>query len=195
MKVWITRQASDTVFMGGLREVLLWIDEPTFNHRCPVLEAELYDPATNTYVEEIYREEGWLSISGSLRAKDFLKQDEEINRRVWEEICNSLISWECPDPMEVNSVEELDSPLLRADYELHCSTPWKRFLLEIDLKNETVELVSPLVCYEDGVRARGLPLRKSVTVATSFLAGDLNRPYLASNKSLSHLELREDRVM
>lgn len=195
MKVWITRQASDTVFMGGLREVLLWIDEPSFDHRCPVLEAELFDPVTNTYVAEIYREEGWQSIAGCLRAKDFLKQNEEINRRVWEEILNSLISWECPDPMTLKTVEDLDSPLLRADYELSCEIPWKRFLLEIDLKSETVSLIKPLVCYEDGERARGIPLRKSVTVSSSYLAGDLNRPYLRSDKSLSHLELKEDRVM
>lgn len=195
MKVWITRQASDAVFMGGLRDILLWIDEPSFDHRCQVLEAELFDPARNTYVMEIYREEGWLSRAGSLPAREFLTQNEDIKFRVWEEICNSLISWECPDPMAVKSLDDLDSPLLRQNYELSCAIPWKRFLLEIDLKSETVSLIKPLVCYEDGERARGIPLRKSVTVSSSYLAGDLNRPYLRSDKSLSHLELKEDRVM
>jgi hypothetical protein len=190
MKVWITRSASDTVFMGGLREVLLWVDEPFFDHRPRILEAELFDPATSAYVMEIYREEGWNSLTGSIPAKEFLKQDEAIRNRVWEEIRRSMISWECLDPIGY----EQGSPLLRKDYEFYCETHWKRFLLEIDLKSETVKLISPMVCYKDNERARGLPLRRPTAISSYFLGADLNRPYHTSDKSLKHLEVRIDRI-
>jgi hypothetical protein len=190
MKVWITRPASDAVFMGGLRDVLLWIDEPHFSHCCRVLEAELFDPGTNTCVMGVYREDGWGSIAGSLKAKEFLSQNETVQQMVWKEICDSMISWECPDPMEYNT----DSPLLRPNYEKSCSTNWKRFLLEVDLKNETVERISPMVCYLEGERSRGLPLRESTAISSSYLDGDFARPYFYNDRSLAHLEVRTEHI-
>jgi hypothetical protein len=178
------------VFKDGLGDVSLWVDEPYFDHVPRILEAELFDPATKSYVMGIYREDGWISMTNPVRAKVFLEQDEGIRNRVWEEISNSLISWECPVPM----AHQQDSALLRNDYELSCETHWKRFLLEIDLKKETVELIAPLVCYQGDERIRGLALRESTALSSLFLDCDLARPYLTSDHSLKHLEINTNRI-
>jgi hypothetical protein len=147
MKVWITRPDSAEYHAGGLRSVRVWVDEPVFDQRAVIKAFDLYDPVAKRYGPEVYREAGWVSKSGSCKAKHFLRQDERVLMLVQHKIYESLIPH------------------------------WKRFLLELDLKAETVTLVKPSVFLRDGDPAGDHPITVETGTASLFEDGDLARPY------------------
>lgn len=191
MKVWITRPRCDEVFMGGLRNVLLWVDKPYFDQRPIIEEYELYDPDTKEYGPGVWREGGWTSTAGAVRAKPFLKQSEAVKERVWELIRESLVSDELELPV-VTAFESGDI-LLDIRYEAKCAVSWKRFLLEIDLATEEVSRVQVRVLMSGDVDGVDLPLTPEIASTSHFLDEDLNRPFSLKGRP-GKFELRDDRI-
>lgn len=191
MKVWITRPTCDEVFTGGFRKVLLWVDKPCFDQRPYTEEYELFDPEEDKYVASVWRELGWTSVAGSVPAKPFLKQSEEILDQVWQMIRHSVSS-DLPGGGDVSDFNNSEV-FLDARHEARCAIHWKRFLLEIDLKNETVSYADVMVGMEEGSRTLNLPLSPELATTSHFLNEDINQPFdLYAYRG--PLELKSDRI-
>ena len=191
MKVWITRPQCDEVFMGGLRNVLLWVDKPRFDQTPVTEEYELFDPEQEKYLYSIWRQSGWISLAGSVKAKPFLKQNEEVLDKVWELICESVRSDQVASS-DVTDIRDAEV-FLDGNHEAICATNWKRFLLEIDLRNESVEQVDVEVIMPGSRAVLNLPLTPELAVATHFINEDISKPFDWS-APLGRLELKSDRV-
>lgn len=191
MKVWITRPQCDEVFMGGLRKVMLWVDKPRFDQRPFTEEYELYDRDTETYGSVVWRESGWVSVAGSVRAKPFLKQNKDVLDAVWAMIRKSLASEQLSGD-EVTNIEAADT-FLDCRYEAKCTIHWKRFLLEIDLKNETVEQADVMVIMPGDAGGLNFPLAPELAITSHFLDEDINKPF-SLHDNLGRLELKSDRI-
>lgn len=183
MRVWITRPKSSEVYLGGLRSVLLWIEEPRYDHRMLNDGGCLIDRDTSDILHYIYKEKGWWSQTGSLKAKIFLKQDKEVLKKVWNKIYESLIPNDIDDTSLTYSLNEKEYDELHhnPNYEMICTLNWKRFLLEIDLSENTVKLVQPLVIPYNGESERNIPLTDFNHVFDSFLDEDENKPFIYEN--------------
>ena len=192
MKVWITRPKCDEVYMGGFRYVMVWVEKPVFDQRPCILDFELYDPVADKYVAGIYRERGWWSQSGGVQAKRFLKQDLDIREKVWAKIYESVVPADCPDPLNKEFSEDEYRKLLDVSHEAICSTHWKRFLLEIDIRASTVELIAPKVIMGDSSEVVGFDVPASVATSSHFIDEDLERPY--RHEDFSNLEHCVERI-
>lgn len=180
MRVWITRPKSSEVYLGGLRSVLLWIEEPRYDHRMLNEGGCLIDRNTSDILHYIYKEKGWWSQTGSLKAKKFLKQDKEVLKKVWDKIYESLIPNYIDDTSLTYSLNEKEYDELHhnPNYEIICTLNWKRFLLEIDLFENTVKLVKPIIIPYSGVSERNIPLTDFNLVSDSFLDENENKPFI-----------------
>lgn len=191
MKVWITRPECDEVYMGGLRNVLVWVAKPFFDQR-PIKEIyELYHVATQAYGSTVWMEGGWTSSVVGVRAKPFLKQNEAVMDRVWDMIRESLVSGKIA-PDDVTDIRSADI-LLDTRYEAKCAVHWKRFLLEIDLLTEVVSHTSVRVVMPEGDEGIDLPLTEGVSTTSYFLDEDLSKPFQMAD-GVAGFELRNDRI-
>jgi len=177
MKVWITRPDSIRYHWSGLRHVRVWIEQPVFDQRAIIKQFDLYNEDTKLWGPEIYGEAGWVSRTGSLKAKPFLKQDRRIKGLVLDKIYESLIPSSWPDPINAEMSEQEYDRLLEPMYELECMTHWKRFLLELDLKAETVTRIEPKVKWCEGEDAGAYPITQATGSSSLFTDGDLTKPY------------------
>ena len=180
MRVWITRPTSSEVYLGGLRSVLLWIEEPRYDHRLLTDGGCLIDINSSEILHRIYRENGWWSKTGSLKAKIFLKQDKKVLKKVWDKIYESLIPEYIKDTTLTYSLNEKEYDDLHhnPNYEMISTLNWKRFLLEIDLSSNIVKIVEPLVInYNDKIE-KNIELTEFNKVSDAFLDEDPKKPFI-----------------
>lgn len=177
MKVWITRPYCVEVCMGGLRSVDVWVEKPFFDQRPMTHDFDLYCLDTKKHFAEVYQEQGWYTPSGRCRAKRFLKQDEAILRQVWALIQHSLApvdnAYQDAHPPSPDEYDHLMDPA----YEMKCRIHWKRFLLELDLRNETVKVVEAEVLLNDGEPRGNYPITQETGTASLFLDEDIAKPF------------------
>lgn len=178
MKIWITRPVSSQVYSGGMRFAQLWIERPRFDHRPYTYQFDIKD-RKGTYIDSVYRELGWTTQSGSLRAKPLLKQDPLLYRKVWNHIYASCVPRTYDHPLKVELPREEYRLLLESDYELKCWTHYKRFLLEVDLISRDVQLVHPEIVIDGPLIVRDFPLTSMTGVTELYLGEDMGRPYIA----------------
>lgn len=169
----------------------MWVDKPRFDQRPWTEEFELYDPDQDNYLSTVWRQNGWISVAGSVRAKPFLKQNEQILDQVWAMICDSVRSDQVPNS-DVTDFEASEV-FLDTRYEAICAINWKRFLLEIDLKDETVSLADVEVLMPDSDGTMNLPLTPELAVATHFYNEDISQPF-DWYAPLGRLETKSDRI-
>lgn len=177
MKVWFTRPSSDEIFMGGLRSVNVWVDKPMFVHSASKPEFELFETETQEYKATIYRELGWCSDAGDVKAKPFLKQNKDIMARVWSAIYESTLPLGCTDPKRMAMDFGECQDMLDFDYELRCRTHWKRFLLELDLSSGDLKVVVPRVIWTSGVEIDSMTVPMDAALTCLFYDEDLHRPF------------------
>lgn len=177
MKVWITRPDCREYYLGGWRSVRVWLEKPFFDQRALRVAFQLHNPDTGVDGPYVHEESGWMSETGGRRAKPFLKQDPDLMEKVRLRIYESLVPADSVDPLTKSMNEEEYDRLLNISYEMECVTHWKRFLLEVDLKADTAELVEAEVKMYEREDRGDYPV--SVTIGTSslFLDGDLSKPY------------------
>ncbi|MDT8925474.1 hypothetical protein RBE51_22070 [Pseudomonas taiwanensis] len=177
MKVWITRPYCVELCMGGLRSVDVWVEKPFFDQRPLTYDFDLYCSDTNTHFAEVYQEQGWYTPSGSCRAKRFLKQDESILQQVWALIQDSLApldsAYQNAQPPTYGEYDHLLDPT----YEMKCRIHWKRFLLELDLRKETVRVVQAEVLLVDGQPRGNYPITPETGTTSLFLDEDIAKPF------------------
>lgn len=181
MKVWITRPDCVEYYSGGWRRVQIWLEKPFFDQRALKAAYALYNPDTGIEGPWVYREEGWQSETGGRRAKPFLKQNPDLMEKVRLRIYESLVPADSEDPLTKSMSEEEYDRLVDISYEMECVTHWKRFLLEVDLKAETAELVEPEVKMYEEERRSFYPVTDSTGLSSLFLEADLARPYFSQD--------------
>lgn len=147
--VYMTRPEAYEVFMGGKRDIRMWVQEPAYSH------------ASRSYEvvgKQRYVDRGWHAphTSGVL-ARDLLKQDKELLEAVWKEIFWSIL----PQGMTYEDGYEWADTITKPDpefpvtnyhlltddkeWEGKCNVCHKRFLLKVDLRSNQVERVIPHV--------------------------------------------------
>lgn len=178
MKIWITRPISSQVHSGGMRFAQLWIERPRYDHRPYTYQFDIRDCKGN-FVASVYRELGWTTQSGSLRAKPLLKQDPLLYKKVWNNIYASCVPRTYNYPLKVELTREEHSRLTESDYELHCWTHYKRFLLEVDLISRDVHLVHPEIVIDGPLIIKDFPLTSMTGLTELYLGEDMGRPYFA----------------
>lgn len=191
MKVWMTRPECGEVYMGGLRSVDVWVEKPFFDHRPMKHDFDLYCPESKQHFAEVYREHGWYTRSGSVRAKRFLKQDPAIRDKVWALIQESLVYADCADPHRRLNDDEYDQ-LMDPAHEMKCRIHWKRFLIELDLREDTVKVVEPEVLLDDRQPRAYYPMTVDTGTTSWFLDEDLARPY--HRESYSEYEVKRENL-
>lgn len=144
--VYITRPDAYEVYMGGKRRLELWLQEPHYDHR----------PIANDLGN--YVDRGWTAAHCMPQpARLLINQDEGLMETVMEFVIMSLY----PKGMDLDKgtywSEKLDESgdqgwrtlFKDRDWEGKCNTCFKRFLLKVDLRRSTVELVVPYVILND----------------------------------------------
>lgn len=189
MKVWITRPDCIEVYMGGLRSVEVWVEKPFFDQRPIKHDFDLYCSQEKQHFAEVYRENGWYTHTGSVRAKRFLKQDPAILERVWVLIQESLGYANFTDPCRRLNIDEYDE-LLNLAHEMKCRIHWKRFLLELDLREESVRVIDAEVLLDERQPRTNLPITLETGTTSSFLDQDLTRPY--HREAYSQYDIKRD---
>lgn len=140
--VYITRPDAYEVYMGGKRHLDLWLQEPHYDHR----------PKSNG--DGRYVDTGWTATHCvPSPARHILNQDEGLLETVMEFVVMSLY----PKGMDLDKgtfwAEKLNAEgdqgwrtlFTDREWEGKCNTCFKRFLLKVDLRKNTVEKVVPYV--------------------------------------------------
>jgi hypothetical protein len=179
MKVWITRPDCKEYYLGAWRSVKIWLEKPFFDQRAMRVAFALFNPDTGVDGPWVYEEAGWVSETGGRRAKPFLKQDPDLMEKVRLRIYESLVPADSEDPLTKSMNEEEYDRLLNISYEMECVTHWKRFLLEVDIRAGTAELVEAEVKMYEREDRRTYPLTEQTGLSSYFLEGDLTRPYFS----------------
>lgn len=151
MKVWITRPESGEIYMGGYRSVEVWLEKPAYSHRPHPGHGRI--PGNDN--EIIFYDEGWTaeSVSGVI-AKRWLKQDKLLFDNVWKEIVLStgpkgmlyeeVVQW-FDTPANAHLRNNYSQLVNDVNWEAKCNTCHKRFLLEVDVRAQTIERIIPNV--------------------------------------------------
>jgi len=156
MLVYITRPTASSVYMGGKRHLLLWVERPWYDHR-PRFDGELWVDT------------GWQGpFSQGAYARDLLKQDEALLDAVMTQVVLSLRPKGTTPEEGLKWAESLDnwrSLMDEPDWEGRCHLCHKRFLLQVNLRTNQVGLVTPHVIdgdleptYEQATRRHHAPL-------------------------------------
>lgn len=147
MIVYITRPYAYEVYMGGKRDVRLWVQEPYYSHHS----------IGNELGGEIrYVDQGWHAThSGSVKARFILTQDNTLLEKVWKEIFWSILPkgmsydegcvWADIVTSEDPEFPDTNYRLLVDDkeWEGKCNVCHKRFLLKVNLRTNEVERIKP----------------------------------------------------
>ena len=181
MKLWITRPHSDEIYMGGDRSLRLWTTQPIFDHRPLKHDFDLCHKETGDVFESVYLELGWSSENHSVKATPFLKQDRSVFDRVWELVFASVAPASDPDLYRRNFNVEEYARLIEPRYEMECLVHWKRFLVELDMKSDTVSLIEANSLVSDDDYCFGRPVTENLGLTSLYLDEDLNRPFFYSD--------------
>ena len=140
MIVYITRPDAYEVYMGGKRRLELWLQEPYYDHRPHHDGMQWVD-------------RGWTAPHcDGQPARLLLAQDERLLNTVMEFVITSVY----PKGMDLdkgtywaehgnNGQPAWRSLFEDREWEAKCNTCYKRFLLKVDLRHNTVEKVTPYV--------------------------------------------------
>ena len=148
--VYITRPYAYEIYMGGKRDLRFWVQPPSYSH-----ESWEYESVRN---QTRYIDRGWNAAHCSAQLfRELASQDNELLHNVWDEIWLSILPkgmnreqgllWE-QEPMITNyGDQDTKYHLLFEDreWEGKCNTCFKRFLLKVDLRSNTVERIIPNV--------------------------------------------------
>ena len=158
--IYITRPYAYEIYMGGKRDLQLWWEKPSYSH----MSVE-YDGVGGRVH---YIDRGWAAPhSVGSRASKFISSDEQLLGAVWDEIFLSVLPkgmtyeegliWQ--DEPQINGYGQPDNKyhLLFDDkeWEAKCNTCFKRFLLKVDIRSNTVERIKPLVDERDTLNNTG----------------------------------------
>ena len=149
MIIYITRPNAHEIYMGGIRSLMMWVQEPSYSHSS--LANELGS-------ETRYVDQGWSAPhSSGVLARYLLKQDEDLLSAVWKEVFTSL----CPSGMSYDAGVKWANVVVKPDvefeitnyhqlsddreWEAKCNVCNKRFLLEVNLRTCEVKRIPPLV--------------------------------------------------
>ena len=153
LSVWITRPDSHEILMGGDRHLKVWFNRPAYIHH-----PQTYETGRGEYK---FVDQGWRADSDDYGkdVKPLLKQDPELRKLIWQEVYLSV----GPRGMSIPEIEAWEVIVTKPDpefpttnwhnltddreWEGKCNTCHKRFLLEVDLRSNTVKRIIPSVVY------------------------------------------------
>ena len=165
MKVWITRPSSREVFMGGIRDLKLWIEPPAYHHS----KREHYSTRTDSTT---YEEHGWRSIHHDcgISAKYWLKQSPALQSAVWSLVLHSISPKDSDEHEWAADFNRYEKDTFDDEWEGKCKIPSKRFLLEIDLSSECdeVNIIVPQIFSVDDDHILGYDLTFIQAVFNSY---------------------------
>ncbi len=146
--LYVTRPYAYEIYMGGWRDMTVWTEEPAYYHTPGHYDAYFGTP-----------EKGWCGPhqwQGS-KAKGLLRDDPLVGEKIWHLVFWSLLPkgmseqegetwWKTESDFE-NHHRDHNWHNLFADkeWEAKCNRTHKRFLLQVDVRNGTVELMEPRV--------------------------------------------------
>ena len=147
LKVYITRPYAYEIYMGGKRDLRVWLEKPYYSH-----QSRSYELGSKTY----YVDDGWrAAFAAGQRFKMLIEQDEKLLEVVWPHvflsICPKGMTYEegkiwadTPDPTEEDPTDTKYRLLFSdKEWEGKCNTCHKRFLLELDLRTYEVQRINP----------------------------------------------------
>ncbi|MDU8351179.1 hypothetical protein RYA05_04620 [Pseudomonas syringae pv. actinidiae] len=143
-------------------------------------------------VTTVYHENGWTSESGGVIARSFLKQDKDLLARVWDYIYQSCMPLGFDKPLGTPLPAADYERLLDRNYDRFCLNHWKRFLLEVDLRQDSLKIVAPRIM-DDGSDMPYLsssPPSRVLADNSQYFEQDLGRPYI--DELYSHLEMSRE---
>ena len=174
MKVWITRPSSREVFMGGVRDLKLWIEQPAYHHT----KTEDYNTLTETVK---YVEHGWRALhqDHGISAKYWLKQSPALQSIIWSLTIHSISPKLEDEHKWAADFDRYQRDTFEGDWEGKCKIPAKRFLVEIDLSQECdqANIVVPQIYSVDDNHILGYDLNLTQSVYTTFLDNEGTIPY------------------
>lgn len=171
--VYITRPDAYEVYMGGKRHLELWLLPPAYDHRS--VEYNGMDGV-------MYTDRGWCTVDTSQQARHLLAHDKDLTVAIMREVILSLYpkgidslqgeAWAAAADLEAERQDghpaENNWRRLRSDreWEAKCNTCFKRFLLKVDLRSNTVQRIIPQVIYTMEQRNAGRDLGRTDHIET-----------------------------
>lgn len=153
--VYITRPEAYEIYMGGKRHLELWLLPPAYDHRSVEYNGLF---GVTKYIDC-----GWQTVTSGVQARHLLTQDKDLTVAIMREVILSLYpkgmnaqqgeAWAAAiDPDAEQDKDFPDDPNWRRlkndkEWEAKCNTCFKRFLLKVDLRNNTVQRIIPQVMY------------------------------------------------
>lgn len=151
LNVWLTRPTAYEVYMGADRHFELWVEKPCYMHT-PRANDMNWPSGLPRQVDA-----GWEAQSRSISAKPLLKQDPDLRKKVWQQVLLSCAPrgmaleeafvWadraEAPADVDLSVEPYWRSLFMDRNWEAKCNTSHKRFLLEIDVRLNTVNRILP----------------------------------------------------
>ncbi len=147
LKVYITRPDAYEIYMGGKRDLRVWLEKPYYSHQSRTHEL---------HNEVRYVDDGWrAAFSTGARFKLLFEQDRRLLDVVWPlvflSVCLKGMTYEegekwanTPDPTPEDPEDTLYRQLFSdKEWEGKCNTSHKRFLLELDLRTYEVQRIKP----------------------------------------------------
>jgi hypothetical protein len=166
MKLWITRPSSREVFMGGVRDLQLWIEPPAYHHSMKTN----YDIKTDI---STYTEYGWRSLhhDHGVPAKYWLKQSPALQSIVWSLVIHSLSPKDDDEHEWAADFDRYEKDTFDLEWEGKCKIPAKRFLLEIDLSSDCdeVNIIVPQIFSVDDAYILGYDLTSIQAIFNTFV--------------------------
>lgn len=148
LKVWITRARSADVYLNGTQSLSVWLSKPTYSH---TTRGDQHGSVLR------FIDLGWNNNTASVGAKDLIDQDTRLHDLVWDEVVASCapagMSHSKAQTFPVTGCTEATpgDPPVWSDlfhdnlWEAKCNTSFKRFLLEVDLRSNSVCRIVPSV--------------------------------------------------
>lgn len=144
--VYITRPDAYEIYMGGKRDLRVWLEKPYYSHQS----------RTSGLRDDQFVDDGWrAAFATGQKAKLLFEQDKQLLDVVWPHIflsiCPKGMTYEegkvwadAPSPTDEDP-EDTNYRLLFSDreWEGKCNTSHKRFLLELDLRTYEVKRIKP----------------------------------------------------
>jgi hypothetical protein len=150
--LYFTRPEAYEVYMGGKRSITVWFEPPQYRHTA---KPEDYRGR--------YSERGWsYDHDYGKRARSLFKQDPDLLDLIWDFVAWSVypkgMTLEQGSEWVAKAITSPPTPDLWGDFEdnyswlsddrnweAKCNLSYKRFLLKVDVRNLSGELITPLV--------------------------------------------------
>ena len=147
LKVYITRPPAYEIYMGGKRDLRVWLDKPYYSHQ---------SRRDDFHGKVRYTDDGWrAAFCSGRRFKPLYEQDPRLVEVVWPHVFLSVcpqgmsyeqgLAWaDTPSPTPEDATDTLYGQLFSdKEWEGKCNTCFKRFLLELDLRTYEVQRIKP----------------------------------------------------